>query len=248
MPGMMDKMAKKALENKNFQQAWEYHCKWFGPMLEPAFAENDAARVHLVAALNKISRKDTKGGMEKLKKLEKACACDADWAAWLFCCGLCHEMAGEQQEMVSFYQKAACMQPDFYYPHGKIAKWAYAQGKYDEAEECYHASIRALENMEMDAMNTLLLSSAWMNLASCLVMAGKYAEAEAALAKSAQIQPEMPKRKGIEIMLYAAMKDENRARAKLEELKTESALLAMGVENVMESVLNGTHPHFNQNT
>lgn len=48
-------------------QSWETHRQAFGPILEPAFDENQEARVLLIDALNHISRREVKQGMELLK-------------------------------------------------------------------------------------------------------------------------------------------------------------------------------------
>ena len=70
-------------------QSWETHRQAFGPILEPAFEENQEARVLLIDALNHISRREVKQGMELLKKLAPFCAYDEDRAAWAFFTGLC---------------------------------------------------------------------------------------------------------------------------------------------------------------
>ena len=41
-------------------QSWETHRQAFGPILEPAFEENQEARVLLIDALNHISRREVK--------------------------------------------------------------------------------------------------------------------------------------------------------------------------------------------
>lgn len=65
-------------------QSWETHRQAFGPILEPAFEENQEARILLIDALNHISRREVKQGMELLKKLAPFCAYDEDRAAWAF--------------------------------------------------------------------------------------------------------------------------------------------------------------------
>ena len=66
------------------QQSWEVHRQAFGPILEPAFAENQQVRILLINALNHISRREVKRGMEILKEIHPHCIYDEDKAAWAF--------------------------------------------------------------------------------------------------------------------------------------------------------------------
>ena len=45
---------------------WEVHRQAFGPILEPAFQENQEVRLKLCAALNYISRREVKKGYDIL--------------------------------------------------------------------------------------------------------------------------------------------------------------------------------------
>ena len=80
-----DKMAEKTFLSEGFQRQWRIHLQAFGPILEPAFVEKYQALVHLTAALNLISNRKIKDGLNKLQLVEKHISCDADRAAWLFC-------------------------------------------------------------------------------------------------------------------------------------------------------------------
>ena len=67
-------------ENNIFENAgekllhsWEVHRQAFGPILEPAFQENKEARIHLLAALNLLSRKEVEKAREKLILLKEYC-------------------------------------------------------------------------------------------------------------------------------------------------------------------------------
>ena len=100
---MINKKAVKIVSNQpiDFEQAefalrqsWEAHRQAFGPILEPAFVENQQVRILLINALNHISRRDVKRGMELLKEIHPHCIYDEDKAAWAFFVGLCFEMGG----------------------------------------------------------------------------------------------------------------------------------------------------------
>ena len=54
------------------RQSWEVHRQAFGPILEPAFQENPQVRILLINALNHISRREVKRGMELLKEMDGA--------------------------------------------------------------------------------------------------------------------------------------------------------------------------------
>ncbi len=60
------------------RQSWEVHRQAFGPILEPAFTENPQVRILLINALNHISRREVKRGMELLKELHPHCIYDED--------------------------------------------------------------------------------------------------------------------------------------------------------------------------
>ena len=54
------------------RQSWEVHRQAFGPILEPAFEENQQVRILLINALNNISRREIQRGMEILKEIQLA--------------------------------------------------------------------------------------------------------------------------------------------------------------------------------
>ena len=88
------------------RQSWEVHRQACGPILEPAFAENQQERILLINALNHISRREVKRGMELLKEIGQYCVYDEDRAAWAFFVGLCFEMGGAKEQMLQWYEKA----------------------------------------------------------------------------------------------------------------------------------------------
>ena len=117
-----DKMARKAFEKDDVKRSWEIHLKAYGPILEPAFAQNLQARIHLTAALNMISGRNLAGALLKLKSLQKSAANEADKAALLFCFGLYAETAGSQEQMLAYYAMANQCNHKFYLPYLKVAK------------------------------------------------------------------------------------------------------------------------------
>lgn len=145
-------------------QSWETHRQAFGPILEPAFEENQEARVLLIDALNHISRREVKQGMELLKKLAPFCAYDEDRAAWAFFTGLCFEMAGAREQMLQWYQRAGEIGHRFYLPYLKLAKAAHASARFKEAKGYYETAVDCLLEMPDQDRDERMLGSAYTNL------------------------------------------------------------------------------------
>lgn len=202
---LADKMAKKTFLSDQFQKSWQVHIQAFGPILIPAFEKDYQARIHLTAALNMISRKKVQEGYDKLKQMKDHCQTNADKAAWMFCMGVCFEMAGMTEDMVACYTKAEEFGHRFYLPYMKLAKF-YQQGcMYDRAEEKFLAAIRCFDGKGPNEEERRILSSAYTSLASCLTMMHRYVEAEAALETSRQLYPGAPGRSAASAVLYAVL-------------------------------------------
>jgi tetratricopeptide (TPR) repeat protein len=239
-----EKLARKSFESAAVQKSWQVHTQVFGPILEPAFVDNFTARVHLTNALNHISRCDSEKGIQKLRLIEKDCVSDADKAAWLFCMGLCMEMAGMKEEMVSFYQKAGKYGHCFYLPYLKVAKAAHNDAVFEVAEENYKEAVRCLKETGAVGQNQLILGSVYTNYASCLTMMHRYEEAENALQSSREILPVLQGRAASEAILAAAKSETEKALGILAEIKvSEPAVFAMA-DKMVNEILDNKHPHF----
>lgn len=183
-------------------RSWDVHRQAFGPILEPAFVDNVPVRIHLVAALNLISRREVKPGLQKLQEIKEYCQTPEDWAAWYFFVGLCFEMAGIREQMLTFYEKSGEYDHRFYLPYLKLAKTYHTDEDYEKAEKYYLKGIGCLD----EKTETILAASAWANYASCLVSWGKLKEAEKALLRSKSILPEFQSRDAIESALLLEMR------------------------------------------
>ncbi len=241
-----DKLARKSFESAAFQKSWQVHMQAFGPILEPAFPGDYQSRVHLAAALNKLSTRDIKGALVKLKPLQQKCETNADKAAWSFFVGLCFEMAGAKDQMLSMYQDAATFGHSFYLPYMKTAKAAHQDAIYASAEADYRKAIACLEGKAEDPQSKLLLASAWSNLASCLIMMHELSGAEQALEKSKAVLAEQPGRNATEAMLRAAMGQREQVEAILAAMEKENLTLAVQVRRETEKILTAAHPHFHR--
>lgn len=225
------------------RQSWELHRQAFGPILEPAFAENQQARILLIDALNHISRRDIRRGMELLKELLPWCLSEEDKAAWTFFVGLCFEMGGGKDQMLQWYEKAGEFGHRFYLPYLKLAKAAHSAGQFEKAAGYYEIAIACLLEMEEQEREEDILGSAYTNLTSCFTMLHRYPQARATW-KEAQKYPQQPGADATAAILYAAMGDAERAVEHLGELQKKCPSWAAQTEEMTRQILSGTHPAF----
>lgn len=206
------------------QQSWELHRQAFGPILEPAFVENQQVRIILINALNHISRREVKRGMELLKELHPHCIYDEDKAAWAFFVGLCFEMGGAREQMLQWYEKAGEIGHRFYLPYLKLAKAAHSAAQFEKAKGYYETAIDCLLEMPENDKDETILGSAYTNLTSCLTMLHQYDSAEAAW-NNAQQYPLQPGADATAAILYAAMGNAGKTAAHIEKLREKSPAL-----------------------
>ena len=218
------------------QQSWEVHRQAFGPILEPAFAENQQVRILLINALNHISRREVKRGMELLKQIHPHCIYDEDRAAWAFFVGLCFEMGGAREQSLEWYEKAGEVGHRFYLPYMKIAKAAYGASQFEKAATHYKTAISCLLEMSEDARDEVILGSAYTNLTSCLTMLKRYQEAEAAW-KNAQKYPLQPGAAATGAILYAAMGDPEKTEEYIGRLKDNAPALVPHIRTMTQMFL-----------
>jgi len=227
------------------RQSWETHRQAFGPILEPAFAENPQVRIILTNALNHISRRDIKRGMELLKEIQPHCIYDEDKAAWAFFVGLCFEMAGAKALMELWYKNSCEIGHRFYLPYLKLAKAAHSSSRLDEAAKYYECAIECLlDTPEIDS-GGVILGSALTNLCSCLTMLHRYGEAEQVWA-AAQQYPAQPGADATGAILYAAMGKAEKSEEYLQKLEAKHPTLALQTREMTRQILEGTHPAFSE--
>lgn len=239
-------MAENTYYSNVFQKKWSVHMQAFGEILKYAFVENYEARIHLCAALDYISRQETKKGHDKLELVHTYCKTDNDEAAWLFCMGLCYEMAGRKEDMHQFYQQANDYGHHFYLPYLKVAKNAHEDAAFDIAERNYKEAIRCLWQLQGNQQSKMILASVYTNLTSCLTMMHRYSEAEENLDLSKVILSEQAGRISAEAVLYAAMQEKEKLTEPLEQLKKENLALYMVTKEMTDRIMSGEHPHFSK--
>ncbi len=236
---LAEKLAEKALNDPRIAQSLAVHEAAFGPILTPAFAGSAAARVHLINALNHLSRRDVKEGIKLLEKIKPACENDADFAAWNFFMGLACELAQGEERMISYYTEAGRYHHAFYLPYLKLALYWHTHSEPRKATECYGAGLSLLS--EENERERATLASSLVGYASCLVCIHQYERAEDALSRSARLMPTLAGREGTYALLYAAQGRREEAEQMLDRLAP--ALAAQTRENV-EQILLGKHPQF----
>lgn len=223
--------------------SWETHRQAFGPILEPAFLENQQVRIPLTAALNHISRGEVKRGLEILQSLKEHCIYDEDKAAWTFCVGLCFEMAGKTEKMLQWYEDAGKYGHRFYLPYLKIAKAAHQSNHFEKALQYYATAISCLLEMPEEEQDELILGSAYTNMAACLTMLYRYQEAQQAW-HTAEKYPQQASAAATGAILYAATGNEGRCNAYIEKLKRTDPALSMKIRILTQQILRGEHPYF----
>lgn len=225
------------------QQSWEVHRQAFGPILEPAFAENQQVRILLINALNHISRREVKRGIEILKEIHPHCIYDEDKAAWTFFVGLCFEMGGTREQMLEWYEKAGQIGHRFYLPYLKLAKAAHSSAQFDKAKGYYKTAIDCLLEMSENDKDEVVLGSAYTNLTSCLTMLHQYPEAESAW-ETAQQYPAQPGADATAAILYAAMGNAEKTATHIEKLKEKYPAWVAQTQAMTQQILEGRHPAF----
>lgn len=225
------------------RHSWEVHRQAFGPILEPAFVENQQVRILLINALNHISRREIKRGMELLKEIHPHCVYDEDKAAWTFFVGLCFEMGGAREQMLQWYENAAKFGHRFYLPYMKLAKAAHTQSQFQKAADYYKTAIDCLLESPENDRDEVILGSAYTNLTSCLTMLHQYPDAEKAWME-AQKYPLQPGADATAAILWAAMGNAEKTAEHIRQLKEKFPGWVPQTVEMTRQILDGTHPAF----
>ena len=225
------------------RQSWELHRQAFGPILESAFVENQQVRILLINALNHISRREIKRGMEILKEIKQYCIYDEDKAAWTFFVGLGFEMGGAKEQMLQWYADAGKYNHRFYLPYLKLAKAAHSAAQFEKAKDYYQTAIECLLEMSENDKDEIILGSAYTNLTSCFTMLHQYPEAEDAW-KAAQQYPAQPGADATAAILYAATGNAEKTAEHINSLKEKFPAWVEQTQQMTGQILSGTHPAF----
>lgn len=225
---------------------WETHRQAFGPILEPAFEEDQQARLRLIAALNHISRRECEQGRQILtQELQMRCQNDSDRAAFRFFMGLSYDMENNRLQMMRWYLEAAKLNHRFSLPYIKLAKAFHQDGIYETAMHHYRIALSCLQ--EQQEPDDEVLGSVYVNMMSCLTMMHDFKAACHAWER-AQQYPLQPAADASAAMLYAAMGDRQLRDHYLQRLEEKAPQLAEKTKAPTQQVLSGSHPHFSRVT
>lgn len=239
-----DKLAEKTFHSELIQKSWQSHMEAFGPILEPAFAEDFQSRVHLTAALNLISNRKIKDGLKKLEPLKEKCVADADHAAWHFFMGVAAEMSTGAIIAMEYYEKAGEYGHKFYLPYFKLARFYHFSADFDKAEPVYWKAASCLESAAVTNKTASSLSSVFSNLSSCLTMMHRYDEAVTALERAKAVFDKNRSMLATEAILYAAMDQPEKVEAVLSVIRKEAPGYLEPTVDMTTQILEGRHPHF----
>ena len=106
-------------------------------------------------------------------------------------------------------------------------------------------SIFCLNEGEMGAQRSIILSSVYTNYASCLTMMHRYEEAEDALRLSCEVLPEQKGRDTVIAILMAAKGDSEGAYNILNVIETQLPDIYNTTKKMVDDILDKKHPHFN---
>ena len=106
----------------------------FGPILGPAFAKNQAARILLIRALDHFSRKEIREGTRLLKGIQEYCTNADDMAAWIFFMALRFGMLGERQKMLEWRKRAKQYNHRLCWSYLELAMENYTGGNFQKAK------------------------------------------------------------------------------------------------------------------
>ncbi len=250
----LNKFAEKLLNNDKIgdamKAAWQAQCAVFGPIMEPAFVGDDAARIELAASINMIQRKEIKKALKKLDHMHKFCKNDADETAWLFFVGLAFDQAQDAENAIACWVQAAEYKPKFYLLYMKLARYLYLDAMYEPADEYYREAIDCLINhpMQEGVQNASFIASAYANLASNLVMMHRLDDAIEALNEAEEWHPANPEREYVWAIVYALKEDFMKAAKCLYNLKQGKTFvpekMIKETEKVIKDIQDRTHAHF----
>lgn len=242
-------MLKSKRVSEGFANSWYSHCRMFGEVLEPAFAEDEASRLELTAALNLLSSGKYVAALKKLEKLYDACECDDDLIAWNFFMGVCFEKSGMAEFAVMHYGEAAQLGASFYMVYLLPAKIFHAKKRYEAAANAYIKTLEAVqESPRQDKVPVVkedqLLGSVHGNLAGCLVMMRRYDDAEYELYEAERYGYKHQQLTLTWATLYAATDRKKQAGEKMDELKKSSPELESASVLAIEEIIQQKNSRF----
>ncbi len=241
---LADRLAEFVWSWERTQEIWKEYQMIFGPILEPAFAEDVRGRLEIMAVLTRIRRGQLKAALKKMQRLKDRAVTDADKVMWMFCGALCFEAEGKEPDMMRFLITVNAMGHDFYLPYLKVAYVAHKKDEFEDAEENYRKAIEKLGGGLWNSDKQPIAATMYGNLASCLTMMHHYQEAEEAMRLSRRIHADQPGREATEAILYAATGRTEEMEASLASLQKTMPTIEPKTRKMVEKICAGEHSHF----
>ena len=236
-----------AQNNKNYKEWRKIHKKAFGKVFSDTFKGNDAAQIHLTAALIQVSKRAFSEAAPKLEELLSICTNPADTAAIHYFVGLNLEMMERTDEMAEHYEELLTSPVRFelpipFHPYYRTAKTAQ---RYSECSKAIHYYTKALDfysGLELGEHDRKVVSFILYDLATVHLYMHEYDAARRLLKLSCEYSPETNhQRDYIAVILSALRGDREECKALLDALPT---FYQEACKPMAAAILAGTDLHY----
>lgn len=243
---LADKLAGKIFNTGFFQQQWASRAETFAAIMEPAFSDDPKSRIRVLSIFSLIDRHQFARAYRKLAELQRFArqTGEAEQALTDFLYGLCSEVAGDEQQMLTGYIRCTEMAPVYHVPYIKVAKAMLDRAQYESAAAYFQQGISALQRMPSTEKTRYSLASARGNMALALTMMHEYEDAREQLDEALTSPAHRHAFHSIEALLAAATGDAESARKHLALLGEASPDRQADNQELVDRILDGKHPHF----
>lgn len=243
---LADKLAGKIFSTGFFQQQWASRAETFGAIMEPAFTNDPKSRIRVLSLFSLIDRHQFSRAYRKLAELQRFArqSGKAEQALADFLYGLCSEVAGDEQQMLTGYIRCTEMEPAYHVPYIKVAKAMLDRAQYESAAAYFQQGISSLQRMPQTDKTRYSLASARGNMALALTMMHEYEDAREQLDEALTSPAHRHAFHSIEALLAAATGDAESAGKHLALLGEASPDRVADNRELVDRILDGKHPHF----
>lgn len=243
---LIDRLAGKIFSTGLFQRQWAVRAETFAAIMEPAFPDDPKSRIRVLSIFNLIDRHQFSRAYRKLAELQRFArqSGSEEQALADFLYGLCSEVAGDEQRMLTGYMRCAEMEPVYHVPYIKVAKVMLDHAQYEAAAAYFQQGVSCLLRMPQTDKTRYSLASAQGNMALALTMMHEYEDAREQLDEALTSPAHQHALHSIEALLAAATGDAENARRHLRLLGEASPDRQAYNQELVERILTGMHPHF----
>ena len=195
--------------NENYKNWRKIHEGAFGDIFASAFSESGEAQMQLTAALIHISKRKFAEAMPILDLLESLCTNSFDEGAVYYFKGLNHEMLGNEQEMVEYYERLGSIDESFvfplaFHPYYRTAKFAQRASECKKAVYYYKKALEFYDGRRPTAREAATVSQIIYEVATVYLYMHSYSDCEKFLKLSEIYDPsENQQRNFVAAILYA---------------------------------------------